>query len=412
MALYFDPIESISGACIVKGLDCCVKSFSKTLKQTDSGSVVGIYGSWGQGKSSFLHMLKDYITSNEAFKDYHVIFIPLINYEKAMNIPYTISKAVCDSSTGTGGKTKRYLKLLGEETFSVLSMFLRSFKLKFKGAEFEVKEDSDDFKRIESDIKSKLFLKEDDALAEISALCSMLAGIKNKGIKIVVCFDDLDRCDPSFSRIILEELKLFFNMLNCHFVFAVNPVILHQSIKAYFKGQNYDDPEKLALTYFDKFIDYHIDLPQMSLEDAGHFIDAVTGVRQELEITNQEKWTLLSGIPLNPRAIKRFLLRYYYEKQSSEGNVEKIKICLLKFMYPKIVEFAQQYPFLYKKFTETAKERKYDINTIQNLRSELYTKPYKDAELVGIINWIMHNYPFLFGFLNSQPVVLRQKEVV
>lgn len=76
-----------------------------------------------------------------------------------------------------------------------------------------------------------------------------------RGNRLVVFIDELDRCKPSFAVHLLEQLKHYFDDERITFVFSVNLEELQHTIKHYY-GAAFD-----ACRYLDRFFDLRISLP-------------------------------------------------------------------------------------------------------------------------------------------------------
>ena len=79
--------------------------------------------------------------------------------------------------------------------------------------------------------------------------------LPERGNKLVVIIDELDRCRPSYAVQLLERIKHYFDCDNITFVFSVNLFELQHTIKRYY-GEGFD-----ASKYLDRFFDMTITLP-------------------------------------------------------------------------------------------------------------------------------------------------------
>ncbi len=80
-----------------------------------------------------------------------------------------------------------------------------------------------------------------------------------KGNRIVIFVDELDRCKPDFAVRFLERIKHYFTNEHVTFVFSVNRMELCHTIKRFYgTGFNADE-------YLVRFFDYTIDLPAADL---------------------------------------------------------------------------------------------------------------------------------------------------
>lgn len=80
-----------------------------------------------------------------------------------------------------------------------------------------------------------------------------------RGDKLVIFIDELDRCNPIYAIKLLERIKHFFDHENIVFIFSVNVNELTNTISNYY-GQNFDSHR-----YLNKFYDISIDLPTINI---------------------------------------------------------------------------------------------------------------------------------------------------
>lgn len=415
----FKPIKSLDDDRL--GYKRYVEAFARRLKYADNNSVAAVYGAWGQGKTSFIQMVKDYVEGEgeKEFGNYKVIFIPLLDFERiADDITYNLAQQIADKSATPIDKVLTRFKTYGEQAVTALSIIVRSLELELlKGVKFSVEESAEDMMKLTEEIRKNYLLHSTNhKMQELKKLNDIAGIFRSKKKNLIICFDDLDRCEPSTSRLLLEELKIFFNKLECKFVLAINPDILKQSIKAYYKTHNFDDPEGLALTYFDKFIDYHVTLPVINIRHINEFIGNIVS-NENVILIDSELYVTLLGIPLNPRAVRKYLFSLQYVKDAnndetgSDISAKRAKIHLMKLFYPSIVDFAlkhrDSYEILITKCNVTSEILKYDCDetAIRRVR-ELRGRPVEnDSHLSKLMTWIDLYYPHLYGFLRSEPIL-------
>ncbi len=77
----------------------------------------------------------------------------------------------------------------------------------------------------------------------------------DRGKRLVIFIDELDRCKPSYAVQLLERIKHYFTNDRITFVFSVNIEELQHTIRRYY-GEGFD-----ACRYLNRFFDYHISLP-------------------------------------------------------------------------------------------------------------------------------------------------------
>lgn len=88
-------------------------------------------------------------------------------------------------------------------------------------------------------------------------LDSLLA---ERGNRLVVFVDELDRCNPAFAVRLLERIKHYFSNDRITFVFSVNIAELQHTVRKHY-GEGFN-----ATRYLDRFFDLRIDLPPAKME--------------------------------------------------------------------------------------------------------------------------------------------------
>lgn len=84
--------------------------------------------------------------------------------------------------------------------------------------------------------------------------------INERGNRMVVFIDELDRCSPKYAVRLLEQIKHYLCDVRLTFVFSVNIEELQHTIKQAY-GINFD-----ACRYLDKFFDMQISLPPADMD--------------------------------------------------------------------------------------------------------------------------------------------------
>lgn len=85
--------------------------------------------------------------------------------------------------------------------------------------------------------------------------------LPEKGNRLIVFIDELDRCKPSYAVRLLERIKHYFYHDNITFVFSVNTNELQHTIKKHY-GDEFDGSR-----YLDRFFDLRVMLPPPNLQN-------------------------------------------------------------------------------------------------------------------------------------------------
>ena len=100
-------------------------------------------------------------------------------------------------------------------------------------------------------IKKKLFAK------EIQNFISELPN--ERGNKLVIFIDELDRCNPAYAVTLIEQIKHYMEDDRIIFLFSVNINQLQHTIKHHY-GNNFN-----ATKYLDRFFDLQVKLPKANM---------------------------------------------------------------------------------------------------------------------------------------------------
>ena len=84
--------------------------------------------------------------------------------------------------------------------------------------------------------------------------------LAERGNRLVIFIDELDRCNPAFAIKLLERIKHYFSNSRITFVFSVNVAELQHAIRNHY-GSEFD-----ASRYLDRFFDLRIDLPPATMD--------------------------------------------------------------------------------------------------------------------------------------------------
>ncbi len=122
-------------------------------------------------------------------------------------------------------------------------------------------------------------LKPDNLLHSISeqnslhdSICHFLDSItEERGNRLTIFIDELDRCKPSYAVQLLERIKHYFTGERITFVFSINCDALQHTIRNHY-GSEFD-----ASRYLDRFFDLSMSLPPIDMERFLISINAESG---------------------------------------------------------------------------------------------------------------------------------------
>ena len=251
--------------------------FADILNSLEDNCSLAIDGSWGSGKTFFVNQVKMFLDANNEFigetdnEDKATIISVWKRLHRNCEPEYQPHVSVYYDAWENGNDSDPVLSLIYtilknvNEDFSVPndSSFIKiaaNILEFFTGKDwnalidgFRSEDPLDELKKakaIEEEIKRFL-----DALLE------------ERGNRLVVFIDELDRCKPSYAVRLLERIKHYFSNDRITFVFSINTNELQHTIKRYY-GDEFD-----ACRYLDRFFDLRVALPPVNLEAFYRSID-------------------------------------------------------------------------------------------------------------------------------------------
>jgi hypothetical protein len=299
---------------------------AKTLtdSQLSDGFAVGIYGTWGSGKTSVLNMMEESVDDLDNKPDF-IRFNPwLCSDTKQMVEQFFATLAERVTDKGLNGKLKKYAKLLITSISSAVSSFDYSIVvaapcglLAIVSASIAVQNDTTLWARILlivsvlGAIAAPAFrglaakLRKEDTLDKLKKDISN--GLKKYKHKIIIIIDDIDRL---YSKEIIEVFQLVRSLAdfpNVVYLLSFDRDIVVKSLE---KAQCGNGSE-----YLEKIIHYPIELPIYSRDRIGEIligkINEILGasahISSEDEYRFREMYTDgISNIIVTLRDVNRF----------------------------------------------------------------------------------------------------------
>lgn len=288
--------------------------FYKILLAQEQACSIALDGKWGSGKTFFVRQSdiiinacnpRSYIDNNlrntvltklgtsrndndfenSIISVYYDAWINDHDTEPIFSLIYEITKQICiDFSISENNLLKVAGSILSTISGYNLSGILETLNSENPFTIFKKQ------KNIETDIRS--FFTE--LLAE-------------RGDRLVIFIDELDRCKPSFAVHLLEQLKHYISDERITFVFSVNLEQLQHTVKHYY-GINFD-----SCRYLDRFFDLRVSIPPVHIEDLyndlgindQYYIDII--IRRVIIIFNLELREISKFYSQIRVAIKKYL---------------------------------------------------------------------------------------------------------
>ncbi|MCZ7356659.1 MAG: P-loop NTPase fold protein [Candidatus Methanoperedens sp.] len=291
------------------------------ISSDDTPFTIGIFGSWGSGKTSLMNITKAELER----RGYKTVFFKSWEYgnEEKPWIPFMVQ--IVNELFKDENDNKKLLReslrnIFLFSTDSVLQFYsggkistggvMELVKKSKKASPFKEWSDEDVklvIERITKIEKFKGAIEKKVKLSQKEEFFKRLwwriktkdrAEKPSKG-KLVIFIDDLDRI-PEKLIDFLNSLKIFLDINGCIFILGCDYGILEAELKTRYKEENY---EFYYENYFDKIVQAEFYIPRISEQAITSYLQSLTGGTVE-EI---EKYTQLvnHSIGGNPRKIKR-----------------------------------------------------------------------------------------------------------
>lgn len=241
---------------------------------------VGLYGSWGAGKSSVLAMMRDGLKSQERSVCVHFDGWQLEPYDDVRAaLMSTVLEALAPHVPSPERVNSVRVKIdwlraaglaaKGIARFGSLSMTVCDPGMAGALAAGEALAEAHEAVSIERTTPATY--AEELASAARSFRDAFAQLITDAGLdSVVVLVDDLDRCLPESVISILEAIKLFMAVPGTSFVLAVDDQVVNLAVMERFASAS--NPSEMARNYLDKLIQVPVLLPSLSPPESETFV--------------------------------------------------------------------------------------------------------------------------------------------
>lgn len=237
-----------------------VKLFADMLNSISDCCSIAIDGYWGSGKTFFVKQVKMFMDAqNEFITTMDETYKSTFKTSSNENSTYLPQVSVYYDSWENDNDSDPVLSLI----YSIMSNVDTDFSLKDddgcikKAASilefFTGKNWTELVECFKSEDPLDTIRKNKDIEEKIKAFLDLL--LEERGERLIVFIDELDRCKPSYAVKLLERIKHYFTNDRITFVFSINSMELQHTIKRFY-GKEFD-----ACRYLDRFFDLRISLP-------------------------------------------------------------------------------------------------------------------------------------------------------
>lgn len=307
-------------------------AFATIISQSRPNFAVGIFGSWGSGKTTLMTAIKKSLPTNGIiavdfnawrFQSEPLLLIPLLDTIRSALVSHAKPESGKESQLHDVarriGKVVRALAAGLSGSVGIPGAITVNYDAgQAIAAIDEITADRDTIKP--QSLYVAAFQELQESFLELTA-----AGIS----RIVVFVDDLDRCLPGQALAALESMKLFFELPGFIFVAGLDEDTIDRGLRARFAAgtdglappreeREEADDDRLAREYAKKIFQVPYSIPVVPAQDLGNLLESMY---READLEDEQIADLQQRVRpylehiivhriVNPKEVKRFINGY------------------------------------------------------------------------------------------------------
>jgi len=359
------------------GYDDHVSALTQMIRSVNSRGAftIGVYGDWGQGKTSLLQQLKgrlDRLTATSPDSFFTVWYDAWrFSSEKHQLVPFfevlhrQLGKLLPDEESNLGASDRpsptirELVRKLKRVPLALAYGLEAELRIPFLTAKLHGNRlinrlgreaaDGDEGKRREL-LDASTYVNTYYELGD-----ELRVAARGLEAKIVVFVDDLDRCLPEKALGLLEGIKGLLDLPGFIFVLGLDKRVVEQGIHLRYFGRLAEDSREateMARSYLDKIVQFSFSLPPADPDRLRvHVLEAFLRDMPQVE---PYMGTVLEALGDNPRTLKRFINALSFSlwlarrRQREDGTNYRtellVKMTLMAFRLPALYSQLARYP--------------------------------------------------------------------
>lgn len=293
-------------------VELIVDSINDLVKQESHDSMVyGIYGKWGDGKTSLMNFIKERLLGQGKKDKINLIeFNPwLVNNEEALLREF-FNSIITDIETELKAVFKKYGSLAIFASKTIVNAFIPGVGLAIARGLKMAKKALEDCEETLSELKK-----------------NVSEAIVKKGRHLVIMIDDLDRLDKEELHATLRLIRQVADFKNCIYIVAMDPDMVAKSISDYHGGKSVQDGRQFLC----KIVQRPISLPHIPQEKMRDLINKeLSSISQEDDIVMKDIVDAVYPFIGNYRDLKRYCNQLSFVLPNLKGEVNLLDLCVLE----------------------------------------------------------------------------------
>ena len=255
----------------VLGRDIDIYNFVHLINEIDTSHSIALNAEWGAGKTFFVKQVKmvldayNTFTSNLDQKIIERIHSKFESFSSRKEGEIQPQVTVYYDAWTHDNDEDPVLSLI----YAILQSISVDYNFKYDKSAFEIAASIGEALTGHALTALKSALESKDPFEELKRKSRLEDQVKEflqatlpeRGNRLVIIIDELDRCTPSYAIKLLERIKHYFCNDNITFIFSINIAELQHTVKKYY-GNEFD-----ACRYLDRFFDLSIELPPADLSE-------------------------------------------------------------------------------------------------------------------------------------------------
>lgn len=311
-----------------------IDSLNKIIIEAETPFSIGIYGSWGSGKTTLMKKLS-HVLGEDTNTKYLIVWHEPILYQDYkypfLSLFHTILNSLEDKNTIDKLKSK-FLKVFSTTFNLIINTISDKVDLPNLNEIKSIKElyEFDSFLSIEYADKLKKEIQ--DTIKKI---------LKDKYERIIIFIDDLDRCKQSEVIIFFDIVKYYLNIKGCIYIYGFDQILISDILNS-----NSRTPNSMMNDPLSKIIQFPLTIPLPSKEVFNDYLNEFIPLKykQFLDI-------IACSVNYNPRHAKRFsnILNFCTIKTETKygdkyNHRSLLLYVIIQYRYPNLHNLLAKYP--------------------------------------------------------------------